>query len=332
MTICRSEVHSQRSVIPNVRVHSCELLWDVSGPHRVQGECQRLHYVETKALRKIIAEINIRRVHLKKLLRSYEKPPNGFIPEIDRDEYIGASRKPFSVEDAARHIREFWMLPDGPIANVVELIEDVGGIIVPCDFGTDLIDAISQRIDGLPVLFFVNINSPSDRLRHTLCHELGHMILHTTSMLDDEVMEHEADVFAGAFLLPAKEFRHQLRVFNLRQIANMKKYWKVSMQSIAMRADLLGLITPYQKKMFFIQISKLGYRKREPHEPPREYPKLINKMINYHLNVLSYSKEELASLLNIDVLEFEAMYSQEMFGPPSEGPNGGRHQHLHVVK
>jgi Zn-dependent peptidase ImmA (M78 family) len=126
-----------------------------------------------------------------------------------------------------------WMLPAGPIADMVELLEANRGIVLPCDFGTDLIDAMSQRIEGLLILFLVNINSPSDRLRHTLAHELGHMILHTITVKSDEEMEDEADAFAGAFLLPADEIRPQLRRFDLRQLADLKLYWKVSSRPVA---------------------------------------------------------------------------------------------------
>ena len=104
-----------------------------------------------------------------------------------------------------------WLLPSGPIPNMVDLLKSNGGIVIPCDFGTDLIDAMSQRIDGLPVLFFVNVHAPADRLRHTLAHELGHMLLHTIAVKSDEEMENEADAFAGAFLLPAAEIKSQLR-------------------------------------------------------------------------------------------------------------------------
>ena len=45
------------------------------------------------------------------------------------------------------------------------------------------------------------------------------------------------------------------------------------MAAIAVRADRLMLITPYQSKMFWIEMSKLGYRKREPSEPPKGRPK-----------------------------------------------------------
>jgi Zn-dependent peptidase ImmA (M78 family) len=267
-----------------------------------------------KALGRIVAEMNIRRLHIEKLLRSFERSTNRFIPEIDRDEYLGKRKGPLSIEDVARTIREMWMLPSGPIPNMVDLIESNGGIIVPCDFGTDLLDAMSQRIDGLPVLFFINTGAPTDRLRHTLAHELGHMILHTTIVKDDEEMEDEADEFAGAFLLPADEVRPQLRKFDLRQLANMKLYWKVSMAGIAVRAARLNLITPYQSKMFWMEMSKLGYRRQEPNEPPKEVPSRLRHMVSFHMNRLGYSISEMAELLHLQVPEFQGMYGTEALG------------------
>ena len=277
--------------------------------------------LSAKALGRIVAEMNIRRIHVQRLALSYELKSNRFIPEIDLDEYQGQSSKRPNVEEVARSVREAWMLPSGPVANVVDLIEENGGIVIPCAFGTDLIDAMSQRIDGLPVLFFINIGAPADRIRHTLAHELAHMVLHTTTFKADDEMEREADNFAGAFLLPADEIKPQLRKFDLRQLANMKSYWKVSMAAIAVRAERLNLITPYQAKMFWIEMGKLGFRKREPNEPPREEPAKLRRMVEYHLRVLGYSVGEMAKLLCLTPGEFNAMYAPE---PPPK-------RHLRVV-
>jgi Zn-dependent peptidase ImmA (M78 family)/transcriptional regulator with XRE-family HTH domain len=270
--------------------------------------------LSAKVLGRIVAEMNIRRLHLSKMLVSFDLRSNSFIPEIDPGEYRGRGKEYITPEDAARLIRESWMLPSGPIPNMVDLLEENGGVVVPCDFGTDLIDAMSQRIDGLPVLFFINVNAPADRLRHTLAHELGHMVLHTSTVKSDEEMENEADMFAGAFLLPADEIRPQLRRFDLRQVANLKGHWKVSMAAIAVRASRLNLITPYQSKMFWIEMGKLGYRRKEPNEPPREIPKLLRQMVNFHINKLGYSVSEMARLLLIDPAEFHEMYSPEVMG------------------
>jgi Zn-dependent peptidase ImmA (M78 family)/transcriptional regulator with XRE-family HTH domain len=289
---------------------------------------RRRKKLSAKALARIVAEMNIRRIHLHKLLLSFQRRTNAFIPEIDPDDYKGKSKGRLTPEEAARAVREMWMLPRGPIPNMVELLEENGGVVIPCDFGTDLLDAMSQRIDGMPVLFFVNVDAPADRIRHTLAHELGHMVLHTITLKSDEEMEDEADEFAGAFLLPADEIRPQLRRFDLRQLANLKGYWKVSMAAIAVRASRLQLITPYQSKMFWIEMGKLGYRKREPNEPPKEHPKLLRQIISFHVNKLGYSVAEMARLLHLQTSEFQDMYRAEILGEP---PSSGR-THLRIVK
>jgi Zn-dependent peptidase ImmA (M78 family)/transcriptional regulator with XRE-family HTH domain len=278
-----------------------------------------------KALGRIVAEMNIRRIHIQKMIVSYEMKPSTLIPEIDRSEYQGSMKRPLNVEDVARTIREMWMLPRGPIPSMVELIEFAGGIVVPCDFGTDHLDAMSQRIDGMPVLFFINMHVPADRLRHTLAHELGHMILHTIFPIDDDAMEDEADAFAGAFLVPADEVTPQLRRFDLRQLANLKSYWKVSMAALAVRADRLKLITPYQKKMFWMEMSRLGYRKREPNEPPPESPRLLKEMVRFHRDKLGYSRSEMAALFGLMIAEFDQVYG-------ANDTELGRRDHLRLVK
>ncbi|HZP67978.1 MAG TPA: XRE family transcriptional regulator [Rudaea sp.] len=274
---------------------------------------RRRKKLSAKVLGRIVAQMNIRRMHIQKMCVSFDlrNVATNRIPEVDPDEYVrGAKGRP-APEDIARNLREMWMLPRGPIPSVVELIEGSGGIVIHCDFGSDLIDAMSQRIDGLPILFFVNTHAPADRVRHTLAHELGHMVLHTTTLNDDDVMEAEADAFAGALLLPKEEFRSQLRRFDLRQLANMKQYWKVSMASMAVRADKLNLITPYQSKSFWMEMGKLGYRTREPHEPEHEYGTLLRRMVKYHTDKLGYSADDMCKLLNVNRKDYVAMYGDE---------------------
>lgn len=261
-----------------------------------------------KALSRIVAEMNVRRMHVKRLCLSCPKQVASFIPEIDLDEYQGSSKKTPTIEDLARHIRELWGVPSGPIENMVELVERNGGIVIACDFETDLLDAMSQRIDGMPVIFFINANAPADRIRHTLAHELGHMLLHTLSLREDDAMEHEADAFAGAFLLPTDEIRPQLKRFDLRQLANLKGYWKVSMAALAVRADTLKLITPYQAKTFWMEMGRLGYRKREPNEPPAEVPQQLARMVLFHQRELGYTRSDMAALLDLMPDEFDRLY------------------------
>ena len=75
-----------------------------------------------------------------------------------------------SPEAVAQQVRVIWRLPMGPVSNVVAAVERAGGLVLPLDFGTTLIDAVSQWPSGGPPMIFVNDASPGDRMRFTLTH------------------------------------------------------------------------------------------------------------------------------------------------------------------
>jgi len=103
-----------------------------------------------KTLATIQAVINIRRQHVQKLVRSVDREIHRGIPQIDLDE---TNMTPAQV---AEKMREYWMVPRGPLGDVTELVETAGGIVILSDFGTRFLDAISFRLPGLPPLFFMN--------------------------------------------------------------------------------------------------------------------------------------------------------------------------------
>jgi len=312
------------SDIANILGFREEFFYEPGRPHGLPPfHFRKRSKLGVKALNTIVADVNIRRLHIGKLLKSYELDFKHRIPQIDADDYFGRVRRKPHIGEVAQHLRELWSVPPGPIDNVASLIEDCGGIVITCDFGTDLIDAMSQRVEGLPVLFFVNSNSPADRVRFTLAHELGHMVLHTLALNDDDKMEDEADLFAGTFMVPDKEFKRQLRKFDLRHLANMKGYWKISMAALAKKASQMRLITPYQSKMFWIEMGKLGYRKKEPHDIQADQPGLLRDMIRFHHEVLGYSDVEMSKLLFLSEDEYVDMYRSDL--------SGKAYRHLQVV-
>ena len=97
-----------------------------------------------------------------------------------------------------------------------------------------------------------------------------------------------------------------------------------------MRASRLNLITPYQQKTFWMEMSRLGYRKREPNEPEAELPQRLARMIRFHQQELGYSQGDMASLLDLLPEEFIRLY-----GNPTDEPMLNDKQpaaHLRLVK
>jgi Zn-dependent peptidase ImmA (M78 family) len=225
-----------------------------------------------------------------------EKP----IPQIDLDE------SGLTPELVADRLRAYWMLPRGPIANLVDLVEDAGGIIIPSRFGTNLLDGLSFRSDGMPPLFFMNREVTADRARFSLAHELGHMVMHTKPD-DDEKMESEAHRFAAAFLMPASDIKPYLVSPKLSTLGRVKAYWRVSIKALIKRAFDLDLITPSQYKFLNIQYNK-AFKGGEPIDVGVETPSKLQKMVAFYRKNLGYTTEDLARLFCMWPADIEKYY------------------------
>ncbi|MGI8913007.1 MAG: ImmA/IrrE family metallo-endopeptidase [Chloroflexota bacterium] len=264
--------------------------------------------VSTRVLARIHAIIEIRSVlHFPALLRSVEISSS--IPELDIEEYdCNAGR----IADLVRATLE---LPRGPIHQLVNVIEDAGGIVVPFDFETRQIDAISRWVPGLPPLFFLNSAIPTDRARWSLAHELGHMVMHK---LPSPEIEHQANEFAAEFLVPERDVRSDLSDLTLPKLANLKRYWKVSMQALLKRAEALGTVTPNRARYLWSQIGNAGYRRREPVELdlPAERPELVHELFEVHRRDLGYSIADLCEMLAVREDDLFTWYCQADAGSP----------------
>jgi len=154
-----------------------------------------------KALEKLEAEINIRLMHVRRLLGATDFEPEIPLPALDVDEYDG------NVELIAELVRRTWQIPNGPLLNLAELIERAGVIIIECDLASIGVDGLTIRALGSPPCIFIDANAPGDRQRFTLAHELGHLVMHS---VPSPSMEDEANAFASAFLMPGRDIRPYL--------------------------------------------------------------------------------------------------------------------------
>jgi Zn-dependent peptidase ImmA (M78 family)/DNA-binding XRE family transcriptional regulator len=253
-------------------------------------------------VRAIQAEVALRRLHLRVLLRSIDMKGTGrSFQFMDIDDYDG------DAERVAQLVRASWTLPLGPIANLVAAIESAGGIVFKFSFGTKDIDAVSQWPDDLPPLFFINADAPADRVRFSLAHELGHVVMHRAAT---EGMESEADRFAAEFLMPAKEIAPQLNHMSLDRAATLKPYWRVSMAALIRRARDLGRIDGARCSSLYRRLSQLGMRTREPSPIAPEGPRLLDQVLQGYMEAHDYGPREAAGSLHVSEKEFADRYLQ----------------------
>jgi Zn-dependent peptidase ImmA (M78 family)/transcriptional regulator with XRE-family HTH domain len=255
-----------------------------------------------KMLSAIIAEINIRTMHIRRLLRSGEFDPPKTVPQYDLE------MEGVTPGEVARRIREYWLLPRGPVKELTTLVEDSGCIIVLCNIGSSgIFDAVSIRHDTLPPLIFMDKTMPADRYNFTLAHEFGHLVMHTVPR-DDKLMEREAHEFASNLLMPREDVLPYLADLSLSQLARIKPFWKVSIGALLSRAIELNLVSDFDVRDLWAQYAKAGYKRTEPAAFERVEPTALARLIAHHVGTLGYGLADLAGLLCITEAEFREMY------------------------
>lgn len=273
--------------------------------------------VNASDMKRLHAELNIRIMHVRRYLQAVDVEGELPLPRQDADDMGGA-------ENVAHHIRRTWMIPAGPIKNLTKLCERAGVLVIHCDFA-EKIDGVTMRLRDVPPLIFLNKSAPPDRMRHSLAHELGHLIMHS---IPSEQMEEEADTFAGELLAPISELKSDLIGGrpSLERFVQLKKYWKVSVASLVYRAKKYGYLSENQSEYLWRQISMRGWRKREPDETqfPSESPQLFTHIVDLHEKDLGFSIEDLSKMLHISSNEVRHLY-----GVSSAG---GARRHLSIVK
>ena len=261
-------------------------------PVSVHPLWRKKHDVTARELDGIIAELNIRAMHLRRLLESVDLAPRADIPRLDPEEYNG------DIERIAALVRAHWLIPAGPFANLTAAVEMAGAIVVHSAMNGSAVSGVTVNAPGLPPIIMLNTDQPADRMRFTLAHELGHIVMHR---FPGPEMEKEAHHFASALLMPAADIRSALSGrIDLRRLAALKPEWRVSMQGLLYRAQSLDLIGKSEAGWLWRQFSTLRIKLREPPELDFEVerPAVIRKVMQLHVEKFGMSGSELAILLH----------------------------------
>lgn len=216
-----------------------------------------------------------------------------------------------SAAEAALNLRKEWDLGLNPIEDLTGLIEKAGVFIFYCNFEEDHIDGVSLQTQNSPPCIFLNANQPNDRIRFTLAHELGHLILHKYAPSID--MEEEANEFAAEFLVPTEAVQGQLQTTNLKTYATHKLFWKVSMAALIVKSKHIGEISDRQSATLWRQMSMYGYRKAEPYSLEREHPQRFAKlMMDFCQGDKSKVIPDLSSFFNLYPEDFTQLYKADI--------------------
>ena len=170
------------------------------------------------------------------------------------------------IEALVSKLREHWNLKNGPIGNMVTLLE-INGIVIS-NINIDKKGAMSftqkQSVDKVSrYLISLGNDKKSATIRNfDLAYELAYIVANEANI---QLKKFSKDEFACAFLLPRNEFLNDLdNVEELDDYINLKKKWIVPISAMILRAYDLGKIN-YKKYMYLMkEMDKKGWLKKEP--------------------------------------------------------------------
>jgi Zn-dependent peptidase ImmA (M78 family)/DNA-binding XRE family transcriptional regulator len=257
--------------------------------------------VPQKKLDKIISDV-------KHILKSIDH----FLIDIELPEYLKYSfnlSEGWTPEAAALRMREIYKLSPGPVKELVTHIEESGIIVYFYDSEEEKFDGLTAYTDaGTPILF-VNKNMPLDRMKYTLAHELGHLVMHIPCSIEPwRDFENEANSFASEFLMPHKDCYRDLQNLTYNKLAMLKSYWGVSKAFIIRRAKTVGLISESTYKYLMIELGRRNERKNETGFVELDEPKVLNEIINVLKREFQFDNQEIASYLRLSMEDYLKLF------------------------
>lgn len=270
--------------------------------------------VPANEVARIVAEANLRVFHLRSLLESADLETRLSLPTFD----VETNGSPQQI---ANLLRRHWLLPEGPIDNLVRLVEDAGIVVCRSSMGGSQISGLTYRVPGLPPVVILNRDETGDRQRLTLAHELGHIVMHSQHTPD---MEREAWEFASEFLVPANELHRSIagRNVDLRTLSSLKKEWKVSMASLLTACSRNGFVREATTRYLWIEFGRRNIRFREPPEldVPVEQTSVVQDLIQAYRQGLNYSQDDICFMFNMNPEDVATLYEEAFRDPKPARP------------
>ena len=181
------------------------------------------------------------------------------------------------VEAAGYARRQLGFSAGEPLPYLILAVERAGVPVVGLPYSVDGLDAFCAWRDGTPVVAVLG-GAPGDRLRFSVAHELGHLLLHS-SRPDRGNAEREADEFAAELLTPLHAIGPAMPANpTLRSLAMLKTQWGVSIRSLIRRAREVGAIDQDRSTGLHRQLSARGWSRVEPGFVPVEKPRAFRKL------------------------------------------------------
>lgn len=165
-------------------------------------------------------------------------------------------------EKDAKAIRKLLGFNDkGPIRNIVLNLENRGILVFNLDIQNKYFSGINGTVNNYIYIAF-NKNMTYERQRFTIAHELVHAVLKVKLDSNREI-ESYVNAVAGSFLIGKEDLFRELGIRRSKISYDMKficEEFGISLATLVMRANSVGIMSNSFKKSFFINYNKEKYR------------------------------------------------------------------------
>jgi len=275
-------------------------------PLNVRPQYRKTHKVTAKVQARIEAKVAewLERYFAVEALFPTSRPSGFHIPS----DVSPAIHEVEEAEQVAVELRQAWELGLDPISSMVDLLEEHGVRVgqieeVP---GFDALAFWAQ--DDQPVIVVAR-NTPGDRQRFSMAHELGHIVLRMVNDVDEEKAAHR---FAAAFLAPRsvvyREMGERRKAISPQELLLLKHKYGMSMQAWIFRAHDLRIVTDAVFRQWMIEFHRRGWHKEEPGpEISAEQPHRMERLVQRALAEGLISLSRAAELLGLPLGEIQAL-------------------------
>lgn len=218
--------------------------------------------------------------------------PNFDVPSID----VESGATPTEI---AQHIRRAFKLGYTPITKICNVLERHGVFIYLWNCPFKDFDGLTVYSDKGNCIVVINRNRTADRIRFTLAHELGHIVMHSDDnfIVNSRNLEAEANDFASEFLMPKQVISHSLSNLKINDLYILKRQWGTSMAAIIQQAKKTGCIDTTRYQSLMKQLCARGWRLNEPVQVDIDDPVVFAQAQNLWQKEFGYTIAEQAKTM-----------------------------------
>jgi Zn-dependent peptidase ImmA (M78 family) len=246
-------------------------------------------------------------------VESFIDLPHVEVPDFSWDSDSGSDE---DIEHLALRVRQEWSLGNGPIHDMVPLLENHGFILIREPVGCDDMDAVCRWQTGRPFILYSSEVKSNPRTNFNLAHELGHILIHGGVEVDSEniaKIERQANRFAGAFLLPRNSFPLEVLSTSIEYFKTLKSRWRVAISAMIYRCKDLEILNSSQVGYLWRQMNALGIKKIEPLDSafPISAPSLLSASLEMLVKNRVQTREEIEVAINLNPSDIESLGGTE---------------------